>query len=442
MLPGETIGSAIARLREVQGWSQSALAKHLSALSRRKVHQDQISRWERGRRIPYPYWRRFLSELLHVPVEELSRAAASTKAGRNMAASPSRVLRADMAAMVVLSAQESAWLGERVDSTPFGPFTTTQVVEDLHRLATAYPYRPPGDSLLEARALRDRAYALAERSRRPTWTRDLYLVTAWSCGILANASFDLGAVQHAFTHARTAMHFGDLCEHRGVQTWVKGLQALIAFWDGRPDDAVAFSASALEKPPVEGGTATVLAAAIHARALAMMGRAQEADTMLARAERARELVIDTANPLDDPGGLVAFPLAKQLYWRANTYLLLEESQRLADAETAAAESIRLYLEPPAAEQRTGELCHARLDLAAARWGQGHPEGTEEQIGAVVNTLQSRYVESVVRRMERFGKLVTADAETSRLARRVLTLISAPIETPTLPGEVPALPIDE
>ncbi len=344
--------------------------------------------------------------------------------------------------MVALSARESARLGEQVDNTPFGSFTMTQVIEQLHQLATAYPYRPPGDSLLEARALRDRAYALAEQSRRPAYTRDLYLVTAWSCGILANASFDLGAVQHAFTHARTAMHFGDLCNHQGVQTWVRGLQGLIAFWDGRPEDAVAFAESALEGPAVEAGTATVRAAAIHARALAMMGRAQEANAMLARVEQTRELITHNNDPLDSPGGLVDFPLAKQLYWQANTYLLLEESARLANAEAAAEEAVRLYLAPPTGRQRTGELCHARLDLAAARWEQSHPEGTEEQISAVVSTLQSRYVESVVRRMNRFAVVVAADAGSSHLARRVLAQISAPLTPPALTDDVPSLPIDE
>ncbi|MFD8560637.1 hypothetical protein ACFV1N_25470 [Streptosporangium canum] len=318
----------------------------------------------------------------------------------------------------------------------------TEIVDELRRLATIYPYSPPGDSLMAARELRDRAYALAEQSRRPAYTRDLYLVTAWSCAILANASFDLGAAEPAMVHARTALHFGDLCDHRGVQVWAHGLQSLIAFWDGRPDEAIAIAEPVLDWP-VSAGTASVRTAAIYARALAMTGRDREAHHALARVQQARDQVVHIDEPLDDPGGMIDFPAAKELYWRANTYLLLEQADRLADAETAAQESVRLYLQDPVDQQRTGELCHARLDLAAARWEQGHPEGAEQEIGAVVETLQGRYVESVVRRMDRFAGQLQESHGNSRLATRVLSRISAAnaISPPALPIDVAPLSLD-
>ncbi|MBG0825694.1 helix-turn-helix transcriptional regulator [Planomonospora sp. ID91781] len=449
-----TIGRLIAWLREQRGWSQAALAARLVEQSGNSgATQDHISRWEGEHRIPSPYWRQHLATVFGLPVDVMSQAAKAAQAARqerrmpsspprHMAVSPSGAPTVDVAAIVAVSARESARLGEYVDNTPFSAYTVEEVVGELRRLAAVYPYSSPVDSLLAARALRDRAYELASQSRRPSYTRDLYLVTAWSCAILANASFDLGAVHPAGVHARTALHFGDLCEHRGVQVWVRGLQALMAFWDGRPREAVSIVEPVLERP-TEHGTAEVRAHAIYARALARLGRAHEADQALARTDSARERVRHAASTLDDPGGMADYPLAKQLYWQANTHLHLEGPDRLRAAHRAAEESIRLYLTAPAGQQRIGELCHARLDLAAARWRQGHPEGAEQEVSAVTDTLRQRYVESVVRRMDDLGQLVSAQVPDSGLAQRVLTQITA-VHTiaPPLADEVPVLPIAE
>ncbi|TLP57844.1 helix-turn-helix transcriptional regulator [Microbispora tritici] len=441
----EPIGRLVARLREERGWSQVKLASLLCDRSGNSAAtQDQISRWERRHRIPGPYWRSYLADLFEVPVQMMTAAAAASRQERHMAKSPVRVLSPDVGDMVILSARESARLGEQMDTTPFGSFTVEEITNELRQLATLYPSRSPLESLLAARALRDRSFALAQQSRRPSYARDLYLVTAWSCAILANASFDLGAVAPAFTQTRAALHLGDLCDHNGVQVWVRGLQALVAFWDDRPDEAIAYAESALERP-AEAGTATVRIEAIYARALALQGRDQESGRALARVERARDRVTETGNPLDGPGGMADFPRAKELYWRANTYLLTGNPQRLPDAEASAMESVHLYTETNAVSPRPGELCHARLDLASARWGSGHPEGAEQQVGAVVETLQTRYVESVVRRMNGFGKLVESECGgRSALAGQVLARIAdiGAIAPPSLPSDIAALPLDE
>ncbi|WP_329431264.1 helix-turn-helix domain-containing protein (plasmid) [Streptosporangium sp. NBC_01495] len=446
-----TIGPLITRLRQGQGWSQDTLAAHLRKQSRNSAaSQHQVSRWESGRRIPGPFWRQQLAAVFDVSVAVFSEAATAAVAARRQrhmpppaprhtAISVAEVVPVDVAAMVAVSARQSARLGEHVDNTPFGAYTMEEVVEELRRLAAAYPYSSTVDSLTAAGALRDRAYELAGSSRRPSYTRGLYLVTAWSCAILANASFDLGALRPANVHARTALHFGDLCEHRGVQVWVRGLQALMAFWDGRPHHAVAAIEPVLSWPSASG-TAGVRAEAIHARALARLGRASEADQALARAERAREHMRDSDDVLDDPGGMADFPLAKQLYWQANTHLRLGGPTRLRAAHQAAEESVELYLAAPVDQQRIGELCHARLDLASARWEQGHPEGAEQQVSAASDTLRLRYVESVLRRMDDFGDLISAQAATSGPARQVLAQIAAAHTiTPPMAREVAALP---
>ncbi|HUY47900.1 MAG TPA: helix-turn-helix transcriptional regulator [Streptosporangiaceae bacterium] len=81
----ETTGELISRARERLGKSQYALAEAMQESSRRSdgvPDRTMVARWETGRRIPTPYWRVHLAAVLQLPVAELDRAAAVTKARR------------------------------------------------------------------------------------------------------------------------------------------------------------------------------------------------------------------------------------------------------------------------------------------------------------------------------------------------------------------------
>jgi transcriptional regulator with XRE-family HTH domain len=69
------IGVLISDLRSAAGWSQSRLAAELAAVSGRDtVTREDISRWEKGRRMPGPYWLRYLAASLQVPLTTLEEA--------------------------------------------------------------------------------------------------------------------------------------------------------------------------------------------------------------------------------------------------------------------------------------------------------------------------------------------------------------------------------
>jgi transcriptional regulator with XRE-family HTH domain len=79
----EFIGQLIRRARLRHGMTQSALAARLAALSGNPaVTRDQIARWERGGRVPSPYWRDWLSAALSEPLGQLERAARQARAAR------------------------------------------------------------------------------------------------------------------------------------------------------------------------------------------------------------------------------------------------------------------------------------------------------------------------------------------------------------------------
>nr|WP_246076705.1 helix-turn-helix domain-containing protein [Amycolatopsis cihanbeyliensis] len=65
------------------GLTQYTLADRLAIVSGNySVTREEVSRWERGKRIPGPYWRAWLSLALELPRVELERAAAAQRHSR------------------------------------------------------------------------------------------------------------------------------------------------------------------------------------------------------------------------------------------------------------------------------------------------------------------------------------------------------------------------
>jgi transcriptional regulator with XRE-family HTH domain len=77
------IGALIARVRDEQGISQLRLAERLCGCAGvSTVTRNEISRWERGERIPSGYWLSWLAVALEVPLADLERAAGAARRRR------------------------------------------------------------------------------------------------------------------------------------------------------------------------------------------------------------------------------------------------------------------------------------------------------------------------------------------------------------------------
>ncbi|HEU4423340.1 MAG TPA: helix-turn-helix transcriptional regulator [Pilimelia sp.] len=71
----ESIGPLLARLRLRRGHSQLRLAEQLCAASGvPTVTRHEVSRWERGQRVPGPFWLGWLAAVLEVPLDALLAA--------------------------------------------------------------------------------------------------------------------------------------------------------------------------------------------------------------------------------------------------------------------------------------------------------------------------------------------------------------------------------
>ncbi len=354
--------------------------------------------WEAGAR-PGPLYLDQLSRFFRtnavalgvVPDYSPPPAPSNTVTGQVLPLRPEEV--------VAECARESARYGALLD-TPIGSYTMDELTAAIQHVAEQYPHEPVLPSLLRARELRQRAWFLKERCQNPEQLRELHRVAGWTSAILANASFDLGGFSEACTQCRVADLHAELAGDSELRCWIHGMMSLIAYWDGRPADAVAYAETAKTFGTTQG-TALERAASLRARGFSHLGHAEEVDAALREVESLRE---DTTR-IDVLPGLFAFPAAKSLYWSGSAQLGVGDTQRGRLAEGAAAQAIELYEQPPPQERRLGELSHSRLDLVTARLFAGEADGLEEGIQEVLTTVSRRRVESVIRRLLQLARLL-------------------------------------
>lgn len=327
--------------------------------------------------------------------------------------------------VVTMAANESARFVARAEGSNVGPHTMEQLEADIRRIVTTYPNRPVGPLFREVRALRNRAFEFLEGRQPPQLTRDLYLAAGVLCGVLANASFDLGRYDAAETQARSAFMCGELAGHNGLRSWVRGLQALIAYWDGRPRDAVRLAEAGDDFTP-EQGTSHIRLTSIKARAYGQLQLTEDAVAALRSADTLREQATTDDGPL---GGMMAFPREKQLY-ASTTHLWLSGGDHLGKAEACAGEAVSVFEAAPPEQRRLGELSLARMDLALARLNRGDAHGAALQVYEMLSTDTRRRTESVRRRLGQFGRrLATHAAADSPSAVAVREAIAAHREHP-------------
>lgn len=90
----EPIGVLIHDARVRRGLSQYGLADLLVALSGKdSLTRAEVARWERGRRIPGPFWRQWLAVALEFAPEQLAAAARTARWCRRRSSAQSLAAR-------------------------------------------------------------------------------------------------------------------------------------------------------------------------------------------------------------------------------------------------------------------------------------------------------------------------------------------------------------
>ncbi|MEV0460006.1 XRE family transcriptional regulator [Catellatospora methionotrophica] len=230
--------------------------------------------------------------------------------------------------------------------------------------------------LLEAQ---ERVFSRLENDPEPDHVRELYLLAALVSGMLAKAHHDLDREHQAMTLARTAYVCADNIGHTGLRAWSRGLQSLLAYSGGRPQEAAAFADCGSGIAAEQTGSVASWLACAQARALARLGHAEAARLALVRADDLREH--HTHDDLDALGGIFLFAPARHHHYAADAYACLPDQRERAVHE--ATRSIALYAASPPEQRSFGDEAGARCVLALVRVRDGDVAAARDTLGPVL-----------------------------------------------------------
>ncbi|MEV6987271.1 hypothetical protein AB0M95_39265 [Sphaerisporangium sp. NPDC051017] len=305
--------------------------------------------------------------------------------------------------ILAAAADESAGFARVVGQTNIGPTDLDQLEADVRHLARRYLTEPLVPLFRKMCRIRDLTFSLLNGRQYPEQTRRLYVIAGRLCGLLASVCSDLGYYDAADTHARTAWLCAELSGDDKLRAWILSTRSLIAFWDGRIQDAVqhaehgiSFSAHGIE---------LVRLRSLEARARAKLGDEERTRSALRAAEETRQHVQDD----HQYEGMFVFSPGNQERCAGSSYLWLG----IPAASVTSLERALVYFqsEVPAMgnEPSYAHTIVTRLDLALAHLRNGDLDGALEVVRPVIGLPPDLRLAGVVRRTHVLGRLLATPA---------------------------------
>jgi hypothetical protein len=293
-------------------------------------------------------------------------------------------------------AAESQDFGEWIGMSEVADATIEQYTDQVKRLARDFEYAPVLPLMLEARQLRARVAFQLRRHQRLSQARELYLLGAQVCGLLAWMTGDLGNYRAADTHAWTAWMCAEQAGHDGARAWVRATQAKLAYWDRRYDESAELAGDGLDHRCAD--SAHVFLALFRARALARSGHRRETMHALGQAAAKR----DGVRSPDLLGGVWELTPARYHGLAAGIQLLLDEP---GQAVTEAAQAITLSEAVPAAERHLYAEMLVRTDQAQAHLRQPDLDGAAAALCPVFELDAGMRTEPIVQQLRQLGQFL-------------------------------------
>jgi hypothetical protein len=352
------------------------------------------------RRVARAYWGYSMDELLAPPPPEGAQAAqaapatseSASEGGHSLAVEPiaagsiSRLER-----QVAMSTRRATRFTSFAESRNVGPEALATLAEEIGGLAADYVREPVAQVIGDLIEAQETVFSLLEAKQRPPEARDLYMLASVVSGLIAKASHDLSRPHDAMTHARTMFVCADNADHLSLRAWARGLQSLIAYWAGRMQDAVRYAEAGAMFTGDLRGSVTAWLPALEARAWAQLGSTADARAAVERARGRRDHIIP--DELDRMGGLMAFPLAKQHYYAAGSYVYLGDADEAAESEANAA--LALYEDEASPEWSFSDQAGARAELALARVHRGEVAGASDALAPVLELEPARRIGGIL-----------------------------------------------
>ncbi len=343
-------------------------------------------------------------DLAHMPdsdrLEYVESSRAPARPAPVVVAQPPR-RRGSRDDLVAEVADESAEFGEWVGMSEVADATIEQYAGQVRHLARDFDHAaPPLPLLLETRRLRDRVAARLRGRHRLDQAKDLYLVAAQTCGLLAWQTGNLGNFRAADTHAWTAWMCAEQAGHDGARAWVRATQAMLAGRDGRYTESAQLAEDGLSYASHD--SARVFLALFHAKALARTGRYEDARQALDLADN-EQARVSAADLLGGTWGMTADRYHSNA---ADVQVLLEAPTRaLAEAQQA----ITLTEATPPGERRIWSSVYAHIYSAHAHLQQGNLDGATTSLRPVLDLSADIRTAPLLQDLARFRRLLSQPA---------------------------------
>ena len=298
------------------------------------------------------------------------------------------------------AAMESVAHAAAAEVSGAGPTLLESFRADVTRLARAYPYDVPAPLFTELVRVRREICELLARRLRPAQQAELLLIAGQACGLLANASLDFGSPHAAAIQARSAWTYALAACHDGLSAWIRGLQAMIAYWSCDYDTAIALARDGQRF--ASSPTARTRLHAIEALAWATAGAQGETLAALQAAERAQHSGHGVDEIHDVIAGEFGFTPAKQCYLAGSTHIRLGRPRQ---AITSAGTAIRLYEDGPPAERAYGNEALARVDLVNGYLLGGELEAACQSATGIFELPPGQRIDGLSQRLDGLGGLL-------------------------------------
>ncbi len=297
----------------------------------------------------------------------------------------------DLERQATMSARRAARFTVFAETHNVGSEALDQLRDDVCVLANEYVRLPLIAIMGDLVGTQEIVFRLLEGKQKPAQARDLYLLAGIVAGLLAKASHDLGRAHDAMTQARTLYVCADNADHSGLRAWARGLQSLIAYWAGRPQESIRYAQAGADLAASLTGSVAAWLPALEARAWAMLTARGEATAAIARAADRR--AEHQPDDLDTIGGLLTFPQAKQHYYAAGAYVFLDGDDHRAQTEAGTA--IELYESGHPQLRSFSDEAGAHAELALARVRAGEIDGARDALSPVLDLAPERRIGGIV-----------------------------------------------
>lgn len=277
---------------------------------------------------------------------------------------------------LAMTARDAAAHAGDAASLSVPDMTLDQLDDDVMALAREYSRTSPADVYRRAKELLHIAQSLLERTQVPRQRTRAYLAAGQSAALLAAIAFDLGSLSTSVSLSRTAALYGRVIEHGPLQAYAHGALAFLAYWGGRPAEAIRCVQMAQQFGGL-GDTARARLSVIEGRAHGHLGNSEAAVGAVRRSLEQRSGARDELH--DDIGGEFGFSDERVEMSNATTYLLLRDA---AGAGAAAHRALRLLNRKPAGQRPLLVSTQAWVDLARARLLEGELDAVLEALRPV------------------------------------------------------------